>query len=132
MGHCDKTWYVGSGLLKFVAFDCTFCFLCQRHAYGTLVNGASKCHVLLLLVVVLPTWSVVTKWACLIPHLHIYSDWLIKKQANIQSSVWAKVTKFCMWVVVGTRGCTQIFFREYVPLRFSKVGSSEWIFSLKN
>ena len=38
----------------------------------------------------------------LIPHLHICSDWLIIKKANIQSSVWATVTKLGIWVVVGT------------------------------
>ena len=50
-----------------------------------------------------PQWSVVTKCVCLIglPHLHIYSDWLITKKANIQSSVWATVMKPGMWVVVG-------------------------------
>ena len=51
---------------------------------------------------VLPTWSVVTKFAYLIPHLHICSDWLITKKSNIQSSVWATLMKLGMWVVMGT------------------------------
>ena len=51
---------------------------------------------------VLPKWSVVTKCAYLIHHLHICSDWLIIKKANIQSSVWATVTKLSMWVVIDT------------------------------
>ena len=34
------------------------------------------------------------------PHLHICSDWLITKRANIWSYVWATVTKLGMWVVV--------------------------------
>ena len=39
------------------------------------------------------TWSVVTKCAYLLPHLHICSaDWLITKKTHIQSSVWATVT----------------------------------------
>ena len=46
-------------------------------------------------------WSVVTEWAYLIPHLHICSDWLIKK-TNIQSSVLAALMKLSMWVVMGT------------------------------
>ena len=36
----------------------------------------------------------------LIPDLHVYSDLLITKKANIQSSVWATVTKLGMSVVV--------------------------------
>ena len=32
---------------------------------------------------VLPTWSVVTECAYLIPHLHICSDWLITKKSDI-------------------------------------------------
>ena len=51
---------------------------------------------------VLPTWSVVTKFAYLIPHLHICSDHLITKKSNIQSSVWATLMKLGMWVVMGT------------------------------
>ena len=51
---------------------------------------------------VLPTWSVVTECAYLIPHLHIYSDWLITKKSNIQSFVWATLMKLGMWVVMGT------------------------------
>ena len=35
-------------------------------------------------------------------HLHICSDWLITKNANIQSSVWATVMKLGMLLVVGT------------------------------
>ena len=50
---------------------------------------------------VLPMWSVITECAHLIPHLHICSDWLIKK-SNIQSSVWATLKKLGMWVVMGT------------------------------
>ena len=42
---------------------------------------------------VLPTWSVVTKCAYLIPHLHICSDWLITKKSTIQSFVWATLMK---------------------------------------
>ena len=34
-------------------------------------------------------------------HACNYSGWLITKKANIQSSVWATVTKLGMWVVVG-------------------------------
>ena len=37
-----------------------------------------------------------------VPHLHICSYWLITKNAKIQSSVWATVTKLGMMVVVGT------------------------------
>ena len=51
---------------------------------------------------ILPMWSVVTECAHLILHLHICSDWLITKKANILSFVWATVTKLGMWVVVGT------------------------------
>ena len=51
---------------------------------------------------ILPTWSVVTECAYLIPHLHICSDWLITKKSNIQSSVWATLMKLGMWIVVGT------------------------------
>ena len=51
---------------------------------------------------VLPTWSVVTECAYLIPHLHICSDWLITKKSNIQSFVWATLMKLGMWVVMGT------------------------------
>ena len=47
-------------------------------------------------------WSVITECTYLITHLNICSDWLITKKANIQSSVWATVTKLGMWVVVGT------------------------------
>ena len=51
---------------------------------------------------VLPTWSVITKCAYLIPHLHICSDWLITKKPHIQSSVWATLMKLDMFVVMGT------------------------------
>ena len=51
---------------------------------------------------VLPTWSVVTECAYLIPHLHICSDWLIPKKSNFQSSVWATLMELGMWVVMGT------------------------------
>ena len=51
---------------------------------------------------VLPSWSVVTKCTYLKPHLKICSDWLIKKKANNQGSVWVTVTKLGMWVVMGT------------------------------
>ena len=38
----------------------------------------------------------------LIPyHLHFFSDWLITKKANIQSSIRDMVTKLGVWVVVG-------------------------------
>ena len=39
---------------------------------------------------VLPTWSVVTKCAYLIPHFHICSDWLltIKIKYNLQGTSW--------------------------------------------
>ena len=47
-------------------------------------------------------WSVVTKCAYLIPHLHICSDWLITKKVKIQSSEWATLMKLGMWVVMGT------------------------------
>ena len=47
-------------------------------------------------------WSVVTKCAYLIPHLHIFSDWLITNKSNIQSSVWATLMKLGMWVVMGS------------------------------
>ena len=50
---------------------------------------------------VLPTWSVITKCAYLIPHLHICSDWLITKKSNIHKSVWAMLMKLGMWVVGG-------------------------------
>ena len=42
---------------------------------------------------VLPAWSVVTKCAYLIPHLHICSDWLItkKKKPNLISRALLKV-----------------------------------------
>ena len=49
--------------------------------------------------------SVLTKCPCLMPYLHICSDWLIKKGKCpfcILSSVWATVTKLGIWVVVGT------------------------------
>ena len=29
-----------------------------------------------------------------------FRDWLITTQSNIKSSIWAKVMKLCMWVVV--------------------------------
>ena len=45
-----------------------------------------------LLDTILTTWSVVTKCAYLVPHLHTCTDWPIKK-SNIQSSVWATVMK---------------------------------------
>ena len=51
---------------------------------------------------VLPTWSVVTECAYLIPHLYICSDWLITKMSNIYSSVWATLIKPGMCVVMGT------------------------------
>ena len=53
---------------------------------------------------VLPTWSVVTEYAYLIPHSHICSDWLITKKSNIQSSVWATLMKLGMWtwILLGT------------------------------
>ena len=55
-------------------------------------------------------WSVVTECAYLMPHLHISSDWLITKKANIQSSVWATLMKLGMWVVMGT-STTHVVFR---------------------
>ena len=48
----------------------------------------------------------VTECACLIPHLHICSDWLITKTSKIQSSVWATLMKLDMWVVIGTSTTT--------------------------
>ena len=53
-------------------------------------------------------WSVITKCAYLIPHLHICSDWLITKKSNIQSSVWATLMKLGMWVVMGTAGPSEV------------------------
>ena len=43
---------------------------------------------------VLPTWSVVTKCAYSIPHLHICSDWLITKKV--------KNSEFCMGYIAET------------------------------
>ena len=42
------------------------------------------------------------KWAYLIPHLHICSNWLITKKSTTQSSVWATLMKFGMWVAMDT------------------------------
>ena len=50
---------------------------------------------------VLPTWSVVTDWAYLIPHLHICFDWLITKKSYPKFS-WVTLMKLGMWVVMCT------------------------------
>ena len=50
-----------------------------------------------------------------IPYLHICSDWLITKKANIQSSAWATVTKLGMCVVVG-RSTTNVVFHHQIHI----------------